>query len=77
MDALKLKGLVAATVTPMDAAGDLKLEVVPRIIDHLVGSGVVGAYIAGSTGEGMSLTEGERREVAEAFVEECLDTSRA
>ena len=63
-----MRGLVAAVVTPMDAKGDLDLSVVPRVVDYLASKGITGIYIAGSTGEGMSLTDEERRGVAEAYV---------
>lgn len=63
-----LPGLVAATVTPMNEQGDIYLDVIPEIVDHLVSEGVSGIYIAGSTGEGMSLTDDERRAVAQAYV---------
>jgi len=52
----------------MDGAGELKLEVVPQIVDHLERDKITGIYIAGSTGEGMSLTDEERRAVAQAYV---------
>lgn len=63
-----MNGLVAAVATPMKGNGDLNLGVVPRVIDHLAANGITGIYIAGSTGEGMSLTDSERRDVAEAYV---------
>ena len=68
MEPLKMKGLVAAVVSPMNGNGDLNLGVVPRVVDYLASKGITGIYIAGSTGEGMSLTDEERREVAEAYV---------
>ncbi len=68
MEPLRMRGLVAAVVTPMDAKGDLDLGVVPRVVDYLASKGISGIYIAGSTGEGMSLTDEERRGVAEAYV---------
>jgi len=37
-------------------------------VDHLLKSGVQGAFICGSNGEGPSLTESERKAVAEAWV---------
>ncbi|MCH1510438.1 MAG: dihydrodipicolinate synthase family protein [Akkermansiaceae bacterium] len=67
---LNMSGLVAAVVTPMDSKGNLKLELVPRVVDYMESKGITGIYIAGSTGEGMSLTDDERREVAEAYVGE-------
>jgi N-acetylneuraminate lyase len=69
MEPLGLKGLVAAAVTPMDENGDVDLRLVPRIVDHLESHQVSGLYIAGSTGEGMSLSREERKAVAEAYVE--------
>lgn len=68
MKPLDMNGLVAAVVTPMDAKGELNLGVVPQVVDHLERDGITGLYIAGSTGEGMSLTDEERRAVAEAYV---------
>lgn len=68
MDPLNMNGLVAAVVTPMDDRGDLNLGIVSQIVDHLESNGITGIYIAGSTGEGMSLTDEERRAVAEAYV---------
>jgi N-acetylneuraminate lyase len=69
MEPLRMTGLVAAVVTPMDEKGELNLEVVPKIVDHLESQKITGIYIAGSTGEGMSLTDEERRAVAQAYVE--------
>ncbi|MEP3481339.1 MAG: dihydrodipicolinate synthase family protein [Fuerstiella sp.] len=65
---MRLNGLVAATYTPLDQNGDLNLEVVPKMVDHLLSQGVSGLYVCGSTGEGMSLSSDERRLVAEAYV---------
>ena len=68
MDPLHFSGLVAATVTPMDGRGDINLEPIPRVLDYLERTGIVGIYILGSTGEGMMLTDDERRAVAEEYV---------
>ena len=64
----KLHGLFAATLSPLKPDGTLNFEQVPGIVSHLKQSGVAGIYIAGSTGEGMSLTLDERRDSAEAFI---------
>ena len=61
-----MSGLVAAVVSPMDKNGELNVGIVPKVVDHLESKGITGIYIAGSTGEGMSLTDEERRAVAEA-----------
>ncbi|QDS98861.1 dihydrodipicolinate synthase family protein [Adhaeretor mobilis] len=64
----KLRGLLAATYTPMHANGSLNLAEIPKMTDYLKQSGVSGIYVCGSTGEGMSLTSDERRALTEAFV---------
>ncbi len=63
----KLTGLIAATFTPMHPDGSVNLAPVPAMVDRLAGQGVKGLYVCGSTGEGPSLTTGERERVAEAF----------
>lgn len=68
MNAQRLTGLIAATYTPLGADGQLRLQQVPQMVEHLLGSGVSGLYVCGSTGEGMSLTSEERRKTAEAYV---------
>lgn len=64
----RLSGLVAATFTPMHPDGSLNLGMVPTLVDHLCRQGISGLYVVGSTGEGVSLTGEERRQVAEAYV---------
>ena len=64
----RLTGLVAATHTPMHADCTLNLDVAGQVVEHLIGSGISALYVAGSTGEGMSLTAAERRDVAQAYV---------
>ena len=65
---MRLKGLIAATFTPMDETGALQLERVPALVEHLVQDQVGGLYVCGSTGEGPLLTTAERKAVAEAHV---------
>lgn len=64
-----LNGLIAATYTPMNDEGELNLAGIPALVEHLIGAGICGVYVCGSTGEGMSLTTFERQQVTEAFVE--------
>ena len=66
-----MQGLVAAVVTPMTDTGELSLGLVPQIVDHLERNSIAGVYIAGSTGEGMSLSDEERMAVADAYLEHC------
>ena len=65
---LGFEGLIAATFTPLDTGGALDLDAVAPLVNHLIDQRVVGLYILGSTGEGISLTQEERRAVAERFV---------
>jgi N-acetylneuraminate lyase len=65
---LRLRGLIAATFTPMSDDGALNLRAIPAMVERLLADGVSGLYVVGSTGEGPSLTSQERRDVAAAFV---------
>ena len=69
MTAQRLDGLVAATYTPLDDDGTVNASVAGPIVEHLLGSGINGLYVCGSTGEGMSLSSDERRAVAKAYVQ--------
>jgi N-acetylneuraminate lyase len=66
--ALKLRGLVAPVFTPFRADGSLDLDKVERQAEHLAGQGIVGVFVAGTTGEGLSLTILERRQLLERWV---------
>ena len=59
----------AAPHTPFDGAGELALDAVAQQAEHLRSVGVAGVLVAGSTGEGHSLTTAERRLLAERWVE--------
>ena len=65
----KFKGLVAATFTPLNADGSVNLEELPVMIEDAIAADMAGFYILGSTGEGISMTTGERKVVAEKIVE--------
>ena len=65
----KLRGLVAAAYTPLDPQGGLHLATVAPLVDHLIEAGIDGLYVCGSTGEGMSLSTSERKQVLEAYVQ--------
>ena len=62
-----LKGLIAAPFTPMQADGSINSALIPSYYAFLKQNGVTGAFICGSTGEGVSLTLGEKKEIAEAW----------
>lgn len=65
-----MRGLIAAPYTPFDRqTGDLKLDVIEKYVETLVRTGITGAFICGTTGEGVSLTIEERFAVAERWAE--------
>lgn len=62
-----LQGLIAAPFTPMHKDGSLNLSIIPAYYEMLKANGVTGAFICGSTGEGVSMTVKEKKAVAEAW----------
>jgi len=62
-----LQGLIAAPFTPMDKNGELNLKLIPQYYQFLKHNKVTGAFICGSTGEGVSLTLDERKAVTKAW----------
>jgi N-acetylneuraminate lyase len=62
-----LEGLIAAPFTPMSTDGELNLALIPAYYQLLKSNHVSGAFICGSTGEGVSLTQKEKMAVAEAW----------
>lgn len=62
-----LQGLIAAPFTPMQEDGALNITRIPHYYRFLKENGVTGAFICGSTGEGVSLTLNEKKVVAEAW----------
>ena len=65
-----MRGLIAAPYTPFDRhSGDIKLDVIERYAQSLVDAGVTGAFVCGTTGEGVSLTMEERMAVAQRWTE--------
>ncbi len=66
---MKLTGLVTATYTPFDPdTGEVNLDLIAPMTEHMLARGSAGFYVCGSTGEGESLSVGERKSVAAAFV---------
>lgn len=63
----KIEGLVAAPFTPMHADGELNLPLISDYARFLVHNGVKGAFIGGSTGEGVSLSYNEKLALLRAW----------
>ncbi|MHB1799288.1 MAG: 4-hydroxy-tetrahydrodipicolinate synthase [Vulcanimicrobiaceae bacterium] len=57
---MKLGTILTAMVTPFDASGELDAREGARLAAWLVDRGNDGLVVAGSTGEGMTLSNGER-----------------
>jgi N-acetylneuraminate lyase len=64
-----LEGLIAAPFTPMKKDGSLNLSVIPQYYQMLKSNGVTGAFICGSTGEGVSMSMAEKMVVAEMWAD--------
>lgn len=64
---MKIEGLIAAPFTPMHQNGDLNTNLIDQYYQFLKKNKVVGAFINGSTGEGVSLTFEEKKKTAEAW----------
>ena len=62
-----LQGLIAAPFTPMQKDGSINLSVIPEYYQMLKANGVTGAFVCGSTGEGVSLSAKEKMAVAETW----------
>lgn len=63
----RFRGLVAAPFTPFHPDLSVNLEVIPAYARLLRDNGVTAAFVCGTTGEGLSLTQAERMQVAAAW----------
>jgi len=64
----RLTGMIAAPFTALNGDGSLNLAMIERQAIALVENSVSGAFICGTTGEGLSLTTNERLQVAERWM---------
>lgn len=63
----KIEGLISAPFTPFDQSGELNIDAIPAYYQSLKKNKIVGAFICGSTGEGVSLTFDEKVKVLKAW----------
>jgi N-acetylneuraminate lyase len=63
----RLKGLIAAPYTPFRKDGGLNLPMIEKLAEALVVNKVAGAFVCGTTGEGVSMSTAERMKVAERW----------
>jgi 4-hydroxy-tetrahydrodipicolinate synthase len=66
----KLKGVIPAVVTPFDADGEIDEAAFRAQIHFMIGKGVHGVCVGGSTGEGFALDKDEVRRLVAAAIEE-------
>jgi len=64
----KTKGFIAAPMTAFNPDGTVNLDTIPLYAEFLRSNGVVGVFVNGTTGEGLSLTVKERMAIAEVWV---------
>jgi len=60
-------GLIAATFTPFNKSLELDTSKIGDLVDKLLKCGVEGFFVAGTTGEGLSLSVEERMKLLESF----------
>jgi 4-hydroxy-tetrahydrodipicolinate synthase len=65
----KLEGVIPPMTTPFDRNGEIDFKKVPAQIEWMLGAGVHGVAVGGSTGEGHTLDHEEYRELMAANVE--------
>ena len=69
-DSMSLSGILTAMVTPFDAEGRLDEDAAVRLMHHLLENGSDGLVLAGSTGEGATMTDEEKVRLWELGVAE-------
>ena len=71
-----IEGLVAAPFTPLKPDRSLNLDAIGPYAELLHRNGVVGGFVCGSTGEGVSLTTDERMQVAARWAQDAPEGFR-
>ena len=64
----ELRGVCTAIVTPFDQRGNLTLDALDPFLDFQRSAGIEGVVVAGTNGEGTSLSVSERQELLEAVL---------
>ena len=66
----RLKGLIAATFTPMLANGEVNYDEIGNYARYIEKTGINGVFVCGTTGESTSLTTSERKQILSTWVKE-------
>src|SRR6266508_735985 len=69
----QLNGILAATYTAMYEDGTINLGAIEKQAASLKRNNLIGAFVCGTTGEGVSLSTAERQQVAECWVDAARD----
>ncbi len=72
----ELRGVIAASVTPLNGEGSPHGDLLSRHVHHLLERGCHYVLLFGTTGEGLSFTVGERRDALHAVVSAGVDPAR-
>src|SRR5437879_359733 len=64
----ELRGVCTAIVTPFDERGALNLDALDPFLDFQRSKGIEGVVVAGTNGEGTSLSVDERKRLLEAVI---------
>lgn len=63
-----LSGIIPALLTPLDTDDHVDTQSLCALVDYVLAGQVDGLYLCGGTGEGILLSESERRTVAETAI---------
>ena len=64
----RFHGIVPPLVTPLLAADTLDVDGLERLVEYVVGGGVHGLFVLGTTGEGPSLSHSLQKELVDRVV---------
>jgi dihydrodipicolinate synthase/N-acetylneuraminate lyase len=64
-----IRGIVPPLVTPLQSRTELDRDGLERLVEHLIGAGVAGVFVLGTTGEAPSLSYRLRYEMVEQTCE--------
>lgn len=66
----QLRGIVPPLATPLLSQHQLDEKGISRLVQHVVGGGVHGLFVLGTTGEALSLSTGMRKDLLQQVAEE-------
>jgi len=69
-DIKTLVGVIPAVLTPFDKNEEIDEVGMRQLVSYLIGTGINGLYLTGSTGEGFTMSNEERKRVVEIVMDE-------